>query len=64
MGVLDSFQLHGKVSMVTGAGLGLGQAKADGLAEAGSDNAGLDLIPLEETQVQIEALGRRFLAVY
>ena len=63
MGVLDSFQLHGKVALVTGAGRGLGQAMAVGLAEAGSDIAGLDIIPLEETQVQIEALGRRFLAV-
>jgi 2-deoxy-D-gluconate 3-dehydrogenase len=63
MGILDSFQLHGKVALVTGAGRGLGQAMAVGLAEAGADVAGLDVIPLEETQAQIEALGRRFLAV-
>jgi 2-deoxy-D-gluconate 3-dehydrogenase len=60
MGVLDSFRLDGKVALVTGAGRGLGQAMAIGLAEAGADIAGLDVIPLEETQAQIEALGRRF----
>jgi len=36
---------------------------AVGLAEAGADVAGLDVIPVEETRGQVEALGRRFLAV-
>ena len=63
MGVLNAFQLHGKVALVTGAGRGLGQAMAVGLAEAGADIAGLDVIPIEETQAKIEALGRRFLPV-
>jgi 2-deoxy-D-gluconate 3-dehydrogenase len=63
MGVLDSFRLDGKVALVTGAGRGLGQAMAIGLAEGGADVAGLDVISLEETQAQIEALGRRFLPV-
>jgi 2-deoxy-D-gluconate 3-dehydrogenase len=63
MGILDLFRLDGKVALVTGAGRGLGQAMAVGLAEAGADVAGLDIIPLEETQAQIETLGRRFLAV-
>ena len=63
MGILDSFRLDGKVALVTGAGRGLGQAMAVGLAEAGADVAGLDIIPLEETQAQIKALGRRFLAL-
>jgi 2-deoxy-D-gluconate 3-dehydrogenase len=60
MSILDSFKLDGKVALVTGAGRGLGQAMAIGLAEAGADIAGLDLISLEETQAQVEALGRRF----
>ncbi len=60
MAVLDSFRLDGKVALVTGAGRGLGQAMAIGLAEAGADVAGLDVISLEETQAHIEALGRRF----
>jgi 2-deoxy-D-gluconate 3-dehydrogenase len=63
MGILDLFQLDGKVAMVTGAGRGLGQAMAVGLAEAGAEIAGLDIIPFEETQAQVEALGRRFLPV-
>jgi len=63
MSVLDLFRLNGKVAMVTGAGRGLGQAMAVGLAEAGADVAGLDVISLEETQAQVEALGRRFMAV-
>ena len=37
MGVLDYFDLSGKVSIVTGGGSGLGFAMAAGLAEAGSD---------------------------
>jgi 2-deoxy-D-gluconate 3-dehydrogenase len=63
MSVLDSFKLDGKVALVTGAGRGLGQAMAVGLAEAGADIAGLDLISLEETQAQVETLGRRFMPV-
>ena len=63
MSILDSFKLDGKVALVTGAGRGLGQAMAIGLAEAGADIAGLDLISVEETQTQVEALGRRFMAV-
>jgi 2-deoxy-D-gluconate 3-dehydrogenase len=62
MSILDAFRLDGKVALVTGAGRGLGQAMAIGLAEAGANVAGLDVIPLEETQAQVEALGRRFLA--
>jgi 2-deoxy-D-gluconate 3-dehydrogenase len=63
MGILDSFRLDGKVALVTGAGRGLGQAMAIGLAEAGADIAGLDVISLAETQELVEGLGRRFLAV-
>jgi 2-deoxy-D-gluconate 3-dehydrogenase len=63
MSVLESFKLDGKVALVTGAGRGLGQAMAVGLAEAGADIAGLDIISLEETQTQVKALGRLFLSV-
>lgn len=37
MGIIDSFRLDGKVSIVTGCSSGLGPTLASGLAEAGSD---------------------------
>jgi 2-deoxy-D-gluconate 3-dehydrogenase len=63
MGVLDLFRLKGKVALVTGVGRGLGQAMALGLAEAGADIAGLYRSNYEESQAQVDALGRRFLPV-
>ena len=61
MGILDLFNLEGKVALVTGVGRGLGQAMTLGLAEAGADIAGLYLSNFVETQAQVEALGRKFL---
>jgi 2-deoxy-D-gluconate 3-dehydrogenase len=61
MNILDSFRLDEKVALVTGAGRGLGQAMALGLAEAGADIAGLYRANYQETQAQVETLGRRFL---
>jgi len=58
--ILDSFKLDGKVALVTGASRGLGQAMALGLAEAGADIAGLDVLETDETQAQVETLGRRY----
>ncbi len=64
MGILNSFNLAGKVALVTGAGQGLGQAMAVGLAEAGADVAALDRLPdCADTRAQVEALGRRFMYV-
>jgi 2-deoxy-D-gluconate 3-dehydrogenase len=63
MGVLDAFNLAGKVALVTGAGRGLGQAMAYALAEAGADIAGVYRSHPEETQAHVTALGRRFLPV-
>ncbi|MBU1049403.1 2-dehydro-3-deoxy-D-gluconate 5-dehydrogenase KduD [Candidatus Bipolaricaulota bacterium] len=62
--ILDAFNLEGKVALVTGAARGLGQAMAVGLAEAGADIVGIDIItPLSETKRRIESLGRRFVEI-
>ena len=63
MSILDAFRLDDRVALVTGVGRGLGQAMALGLAEAGADIAGLYHTRYKETGSQVEALGRRFLAV-
>jgi NAD(P)-dependent dehydrogenase (short-subunit alcohol dehydrogenase family) len=59
------FSLEGKVAVVLGGTSGIGRALARGLAEAGAD-----VIPssrrqqqVDETAVEIEALGRRTLAL-
>lgn len=59
--ILDRFKLDGRVALVTGASRGLGQGMAIGVAEAGVDVAGLSRGSCEETAMEIEALGRRFL---
>ena len=58
MAILDLFKLDGRVALVTGAGQGLGQALAVGLAEAGADVAILDIVPLDETRERISSVGR------
>jgi len=61
---VDAFRLDGKVALVTGAARGLGQGMAVGLAEAGADIVGIDIIsPLEETRSKIESRGRRFVEI-
>jgi 2-deoxy-D-gluconate 3-dehydrogenase len=57
--ILDSFKLDGKVALVTGAGQGLGQAMAIGLAEAGADIAVLDRRACDETSEIIRTMGRK-----
>ncbi len=63
MGILDAFRLDNQVALVTGCGRGIGQAIALALAEAGADVAGLYATTYQDTQQQIEALGRRFLPI-
>jgi 2-deoxy-D-gluconate 3-dehydrogenase len=59
--ILDAFRLDGKVAIVTGASRGLGQAMAMGLAEAGADILGVDvLFPLDETRARVEGSARHF----
>jgi 2-deoxy-D-gluconate 3-dehydrogenase len=59
--VLNSFDLEGKVALVTGCNTGLGQAMAVGLAQAGCDIIGVNRSEPNETLDQVHALGRRFL---
>jgi NAD(P)-dependent dehydrogenase (short-subunit alcohol dehydrogenase family) len=62
---MQLFDLHGEIAFVTGAGSGIGQRLAVGLAEAGADVTCFDLpqqsAGLEETAARIRALGRRTL---
>ena len=65
MSVLGSFDLKGKVALVTGCKRGIGKAMAEGLAEAGADIIGVSA-SLEtagsDVAKAVEALGRKFSA--
>jgi NAD(P)-dependent dehydrogenase (short-subunit alcohol dehydrogenase family) len=64
--VMDLFSLSGETAFVTGAGSGIGQRIAVGLAEAGADVGCFDTEAspgLADTVTRIEALGRRALAL-
>lgn len=61
--ILDQFKLDNKVAIVTGAAQGLGQGIAIGLAEAGADIALVDILDMSESKKQVEALGRRCIAI-
>ena len=64
---MDLFQLKGETAFVTGAGSGIGQRIAIGLAEAGADVACFDLpgsAGLAHTVERIQALDRRALALH
>jgi 2-deoxy-D-gluconate 3-dehydrogenase len=65
MSILDKFKLDGKIALVTGASVGLGQAMALALAEAGADVAAHCHFDgeAEETCSQIEKLGRQSFSV-
>ena len=63
--MLPNFQLTDRVAIVTGAGRGIGQALAVGLAEAGADVAILSRTEsdLNETAALIEKVGRKALPI-
>jgi NAD(P)-dependent dehydrogenase (short-subunit alcohol dehydrogenase family) len=63
---MNIFSLEGKIAFVTGAGSGIGQRVAVGLAEAGASVGCFDLPSskgLDGTVEQIKGLGRQGLAV-
>jgi NAD(P)-dependent dehydrogenase (short-subunit alcohol dehydrogenase family) len=60
---LPSFRLDDRVALVTGAASGIGREIALGLAESGADVGCVDLTDSSGTVADIEALGRRAVAV-
>jgi 2-dehydro-3-deoxy-D-gluconate 5-dehydrogenase len=60
---MNSFDLTGKVAIVTGAGKGLGQGMASALAEAGADIVGVGTKNQMETKKIIEKTGHKFLEI-
>ena len=55
--ILDTFSLQGKVAVVSGCDTGLGQGMAVGLAEAGCDIVGINIVEPTETIERVTALG-------
>ena len=60
---MSSFDLSGKVAVVTGANTGIGQGIAMALAEAGADIALVGRTPAEETADMVRGAGRRALII-
>jgi 2-dehydro-3-deoxy-D-gluconate 5-dehydrogenase len=57
------FNLKGKVAVVTGGAMGLGQGMAVALARAGADIVSVGLGDHSETEGMVTTAGRKFLAV-
>ncbi|MEF9964244.1 MAG: 2-dehydro-3-deoxy-D-gluconate 5-dehydrogenase KduD [Comamonas sp.] len=57
------FDLQGRVALVTGCNTGIGAGIAVALAQAGADIVGLNRSDASQTAAQVQALGRRFVAV-
>ncbi|MDV7103716.1 2-dehydro-3-deoxy-D-gluconate 5-dehydrogenase KduD [Vibrio sp. TH_r3] len=61
--MLDSFNLQGKVAIVTGCDTGLGQGMALGLAQAGCKIVGVNYVEPSETIEKMNSSGHVFLDV-
>ncbi len=61
--ILDSFNLEGKVAIVTGCDTGLGQGMALGLAAAGCDIVGVNIVEPTETIEKMAETGRKFVDI-
>ncbi len=61
--ILNAFDLSGKVAIVTGCDTGLGQGMAVGLAQAGCDIVGINIVEPVDTIARVVALGRKFLSL-
>lgn len=61
--ISNTFNLTGKVAIVTGCNTGLGQGMALGLAQAGCDIVGVNISEPTETRALIEEQGRKFVDV-
>ena len=61
--ILEQFKLDGKVAIVTGAAVGLGQGMAIGLAEAAADIVAVGISSMDEVKAAVEAVGRRCLTI-
>lgn len=59
----NPFDLTGKVALVTGGNVGLGQAIALALAEAGADIVSVALSESDDTVAKVQAMGRRAHAI-
>lgn len=65
MSVLNTFDLTGKIALVTGCKRGIGKAMALALAEAGADIIGVSAnLALQDSEIEqeVKALGRKFYA--
>jgi 2-dehydro-3-deoxy-D-gluconate 5-dehydrogenase len=60
---MSPFDLSGRFAIVTGANTGIGQAIAVGLAKAGADIVGVGRSAMTQTEADVKAAGRKFVAV-
>ncbi|AGH80056.1 2-deoxy-D-gluconate 3-dehydrogenase [Psychromonas sp. CNPT3] len=61
--ILNSFDLKGKIAIVSGCDTGLGQGMALGLAKAGCHIVGVNIVEPTETIEKMAATGQRFLDI-